>query len=92
MGIDFLTSHDRPTNLSQLTILSYHNKINKHQFCFHLGNDETFQNVVKFLEELQQKSSDDEDDVLTPMCRVQGEDAEEKAAKAEVSRIIKMMP
>ena len=42
---------------------------------------------MKFLEELQQKSSDD-DDVLTPMCRVEGEDAEEKAAKKEVSRIM----
>ena len=45
-----------------------------------LGNDETFQNVVKFLEELQHKSSEDVD-IVTLKYRMVGDEEEEPATE-----------
>jgi len=59
-----------------------------------LGNDETFQNVVKFLEDLQQKA-DDEDEVITQKYRIskgQAGDEDGKAAAAAAEPPKKKMP
>ena len=51
------------------------------------GNDETFQNVVKFLEDLQQKA-DDEDEVITQKYRISKGQAGDEDGK--VRRLEKM--
>ena len=50
-----------------------------------LGNDETFQNVVKFLEELQihtqELKSSEDDDIVTQKYRMVGDEEEEPATE-----------